>query len=126
MLKRLIIFIAIIIICVISYKYIYQNHRDISTEEAKFVVTSINISSQFSNNISASEKKYLNKTIEVTGIISEIDSKYLTIDDAVFCQFSQNINSSIKVDMEIKVKGRLIGYDDLLEQVKLDNCTILN
>lgn len=124
--KKLIFFLAIFIIGFVCYKYIYQKHRNISTEKPEFVITSTDIATQFSKNISESEKKYLNKTIEVSGTISEINSRDLTLNNAVFCQFSDPINSSKEIRSEIKIKGRVIGYDDLLEQVKLDQCTISN
>jgi hypothetical protein len=33
--------------------------------------------------------------------------------------------SKLKVNDTIVVKGRCIGYDDLLEEIKLDQCSIV-
>lgn len=123
--KKLIILSVIIVAAIISYNYIYQDHRDIESESAEFVISTAEISNQFSEDALASEQKYLNKTIEVSGTISELNTNEITIDDKVFCQFSNPILNSINVNSKIKVKGRVIGYDDLLEQIKLDQCTIL-
>ncbi|MBC3845596.1 hypothetical protein H8K90_04345 [Winogradskyella echinorum] len=123
--KKLIILSAIIVAAIISYNYIYQDHRDIESESAEFVISTAEISNQFSEDALASEQKYLNKTIEVSGTISELNTNEITIDDKVFCQFSNPILNSINVNSKIKVKGRVIGYDDLLEQIKLDQCTII-
>lgn len=120
--RKWIVLILLIAIGVVAYNYIYQDHRDIESEEAKFVLTSIDISNEFSINPSVSENKYLNKTIEVNGTITELNDYDLTLDDKIFCQF----NSKIKIDSKVvTVKGRFIGYDELLEQVKLDQCNIL-
>ncbi|WP_298758435.1 hypothetical protein [uncultured Psychroserpens sp.] len=124
--KRIIILIILIIGIIIGYNYIYQDHRDIENEVAKYEITSEDITSSFSKNPTEAETKYLNTTIEVAGKISESDNTSITLDDKVFCQFTNNIQNAVKVDSKIKIKGRVIGYDDLLEQVKLDQCSILN
>ncbi|MBJ6367092.1 OB-fold protein [Snuella sedimenti] len=123
--KWYIIFV-IILIAVIGYNYIYQDHRDIETETPAYDVTSTILINNFINNATDSEKKYLNKTVEVSGNISEINATDLTLNDVVFCLFSTPINkTTIQLGSQIKIKGRVIGYDDLLEQVKLDQCSIL-
>jgi hypothetical protein len=123
--RKIIIFIILILLAVLGYNYIYQDHRDIKTEKVDYAVSSSSISLEFSNNPSESESKYLNKTIVVSGNISEINENNLTLNEQVFCQFIEGINASIKLNSEIKIKGRLIGYDDLLELVKLDQCNII-
>ncbi len=124
--RNWIVLFLLIAFILIGYIYLYQDHRNIQAEQPNFIVTSSFISSEFSNKLLESETKYLNKTIEVSGIISEINQNNLTLDDQVFCQLSETMPLSIKINSEIKIKGRLIGYDDLLEQVKLDQCFILN
>ncbi|WP_299276089.1 hypothetical protein [uncultured Psychroserpens sp.] len=124
--KRIIILIVLAIGLIIGYNYIYQDHRDIESENAKYKMTTSDIALSFSENISESEAKYLNTTIEVAGKISESDSHSITLDDKVFCQFTNAIQNTIKPNSQLKVKGRVIGYDDLLEQVKLDQCIIAN
>ena len=124
--RKYLYLIILILLVIIGYNYLYKNHRDITIEKPEFVLSSTSLMSEFSNNPSEAQLKYLNKTIEVSGIVSEVNQNNLTLTEQVFCQFSENTNSSTKVDSVIKVKGRLIGYDDLLEQVKLDHCIILN
>lgn len=126
MLKKIIIFGILIIAVIVGYNYIYQDHRTIEKETAEFVMSSQDIESEFSKDMKFAEAKYLNKTIEVSGTISEINNNDITLDDKVFCQFSELVEASIKKNSPLKIKGRVIGYDDLLEQVKLDQCTIIN
>ena len=118
--------IVLIITAFICYNYIYQDHRDIKNEKAEFSISSNDIVNQFINNASAAEQKFLNKTIEVSGLITDINSNDITIDNKVFCQFSNNLETSLDKNENIKIKGRVIGYDDLLEQIKLDQSTIIN
>jgi len=122
----IILFILVVVVVVISYNYIYQDHRTIENENAEFVISSAEIANLFSENSVSSEQKFLNKTIEVSGLISELNTNDITIEDKVFCQFSDDLKLSIDKNSKVKIKGRVIGYDDLLEQVKLDQCTLIN
>ncbi|WP_456440646.1 OB-fold protein [Psychroserpens sp.] len=122
--KRISVIVVLIIVLVIAYCYINQSHRDIENEAAEFEINSTDIASSFLNNSSEAEAKYLNSTIEITGNITEINSNSITLDDKVFCQFTNSIKNTLDKNLQIKIKGRVIGYDDLLEQIKLDQCTI--
>lgn len=121
----LILLCVVAVIVIIGYKYVYQDHRDIATETSTYKLTASDISNEFAINPMSSENKYLNKTIEVSGSISDKNPQSITIEDKVFCQFSSEIQTSLNTD-QVKIKGRFIGYDDLLEQVKLDQCTIID
>jgi cell division protein FtsL len=122
--RKWIILLIFLVIAIIGYNYIYQDHRSIENENAEFVLTSDNLSNEFVINSVEAEQKYLNKTIEVSGLVSELNKNNLTLDGKLFCQFTNEINAQLK--QNLKIKGRFIGYDDLLEQIKLDQCTIIN
>lgn len=124
--KKWITLMVLIIIGVIAYNYVFQSHRDIQAEEAAFVLTATEISNEFSINPLQSEKKYLNKTIQVSGSVSNKNNNSITLNDNVFCQFSNTIKDDLNESAPVKIKGRFIGYDDLLEEIKLDQCNIIN
>lgn len=123
--KKWIVIIVIIIVVIIGYNYVYQDHRDISSENPEFVLAARTIAEEFANEPIKSEEKYLNKTIVILGNVSESTVKDATLDSKVFCQFKDSLQSPLTLDSSIKIKGRIIGYDDLLEQVKLDQCTLI-
>ena len=125
--RKWITFLIVLIIAgIIGYNYIYQDHRDIENEAAEFTMPTSELATLFADNAVTAEQKFLNKTIEITGRISDLNTNDITIDDKVFCQFSDNIETALDKNDKAKIKGRVIGYDDLLEQVKLDQCIIIN
>ncbi len=126
--KRLWIILLIVIIGgFLGYNYIYQDHRDIDAETPEFTVTSQAIATEFSNDAATAETKYLNKTIMVSGNITEVNAKDITINNTLFCNLNEGYETTnFKINDNITIKGRCIGYDDLLEQVKLDQCSIKN
>ncbi|MBD0832291.1 OB-fold protein [Aestuariibaculum sediminum] len=125
--KRYFIYIIglIIIALFIGYNYIYQDHRDIASESADFTLAASALADTFAASPKQSELKFNNKTIQVSGVITELNATDITIDNSVFCQFNSKITPSVKVNTKVKIKGRCIGYDDLLEQVKLDQCSLI-
>ena len=125
--KKYLVLIAIVLIAVGGYNYLYKDHRNIESENAQFSLTAQQIHSEFNNDPVVSQNKYGNQTIEISGFVSEINETEITIDDKVFCQFSEQITQEeIPLYSKITIKGRFIGYDDLLEQIKLDQCILIN
>ncbi|MEK8179659.1 hypothetical protein WMW71_04840 [Flavobacterium buctense] len=109
------------------YKYLYQGHRDIATEEANYTATVNDIFNAFTTNDSLANAKYLDKTVALRGKISTIDfeNKIVTVDEKVSARFTGKLPESIKPQDSINLKGRLVGFDDLLEEIQMDQCSIV-
>ena len=113
-----------LVILFLSYKYLYHEHRDISNEKALFSLTANEILKDFLLDESKANLKYLDKSITITGKITNIDTKNNTIviDEKVFVLLKKI--SVVKQSEVIIVQGRVIGYDSLLEEIKLDQAEI--
>ena len=124
--RKWLILIFIILLVIVGYNYVYQDHRNIEKEAAAVTISSILISNEFAQNPNKANKKYLNNTVEIFGLVTESNKNYITLNSKVFCQFEKEFNKSFSINSTLKIKGRVIGYDDLLEQVKLDQCSFSN
>lgn len=125
--KKLLIFgVFIIFGGFLLYNYIYKEHRNIADETESFVVTVVGLKEDYSKNDSLANVKYLDKTIVIYGKITSIDlsNKMLMIDTSLAAVIKDN-NVELKQNDSIKLKGRFIGYDDLLEEFKMDECSII-
>jgi hypothetical protein len=113
-----------LVILFLSHKYLYHEHRDISNEKALFSVTANEILQDFLLDESKANLKYLDKSITITGKITNIDTKNNTIviDEKVFVLLKKK--QVVKQSEVIIVQGRVIGYDSLLEEIKLDQAEI--
>ena len=129
MIKRRIKFLGIIIVVIIisffSIRYYVYNagRRDIQSEETAFEVSSGAILNDFTSNTTTSNKKYLEKTITVSGIITSIKGEEVILDNSVNCNLLTP-SKSLKKNQKVTIKGRVVGYDDLLGEVKLDQCNL--
>ena len=109
-----------------AYKYVYKNHRDISSEEANYNVTVSSLNNEFKQSDSLTLIKYRDKTINLNGKVSSMDAtnKSIVIDEKMNAIFMDSLPKSIQLNQSISVKGRFIDYDDLLEEFKMDQVSI--
>jgi small nuclear ribonucleoprotein (snRNP)-like protein len=116
--------LVLILMLFLGYKYLYHEHRDIATEKAAFSVTVNQILKEFVADETKANAKYLDKSITVKGKITTIDSvtNSVVLDEKVFVLFTNSTN--VKLNENIVVQGRLIGYDSLLEEIKIDQAQI--
>ena len=121
--------LLLVVFCVIVlgravYKYVYHEHVNVEEARADYVISAHDLAAEFSQNQEKASKKYLEAIVTVVGVISEIDSEGILLNDAVFCYFSEVIPA--QQAKEVHIKGRCIGYDELLEVVKIDQCSFVN
>lgn len=122
--KTVFAFLVLIVVMLVAYKYMYHDHRDISNEKPLFSITVNELLKDFLADENKANKKYLDKSITIKGKITNIDlsNKTLVLDEKVFVILTVSINVSI--NNEVSIQGRLIGYDSLLEEIKIDQAQI--
>jgi hypothetical protein len=127
--SRKIKFLVVVIIVVaigffaVRYYVYHGGKRDIQSEDTAFTVTSAAIVAEFTSNAEASNKKYLEKPVAVSGTVTSVSANEVILDNAVNCNFA-TANATVKMNQKVTVKGRVVGYDDLLGELKLDQCNI--
>lgn len=127
--KRKILYgiLIVLLICFFAYRYIYKSHRDISTETATYVISIPELEKEFALNDSLASIKYQDQTIEITAPITAIDttSKGIVLDEKVFATFNDSLPKDITTGTMLKIKARFLGYDELLEEFKVDQSSII-
>ncbi len=122
--KITIAFVIVLLGLFLVYKYLYHEHRDISAETAAFSVSVNQLLKEFTEDETLANSKYLDKSIVVKGKITNFDkaNKTIVLDEKVFAILITS--ADIKLNTEVSVQGRVIGYDSLLEEIKLDQSQI--
>ena len=125
--KFFIIALSFSVLAFLGYWYVFKNDRNFSSEESIKVTNVLNIITEFNKNDTAANAKYLDKMIEFSGSVSLVDlkNKTMMLEEKVFTSFKPEDFVVVKENTIIKIKGRFLGYDELLEEIKLDNCMIL-
>jgi hypothetical protein len=122
--KLVAMLLVVLIIGLFSYNYVMTGGgRDLEKEKSEFNMSAVDIFADFSANAEMATKKYLNKAVAITGKVTNITENVITLDGKVSCQLQ--VSEQVNLDSQVKIKGRVTGYDDLLEELKLDQCLIV-
>lgn len=109
----------------VSYKYVYQEHRNIYTEDPKYILTSDSMFNHFSINQIEANQIYINQVVRIKGVINTISENQLILYPGITCLLDSNINiTGVFPKDTIEIKGRCIGFDDLFFEVKMDQTTL--
>jgi hypothetical protein len=119
------ILLLVVLLFAISINYVFHGGaRDLATEQTEFNVSSKDIILEFASNINTATNKYSDKAISISGKVTAVSDSVVTIDHTIICNF-KSPDISIKNEQLISVKGRLVGFDDLMGELKLDQCSII-
>lgn len=124
----IIFFLGISLVAAFIYFYVYKSHRDIGSESAAFSISVLQLHDYFIEDAEFNTKKYADKTIETYGRITSLDleNNAIVLDEKLSLTMSEKISDSLKIEQMLKIKGRFVGFDDLLEELKMDQCEIVN
>lgn len=126
--KILIILVILALLGFGVYSYLYQGHRDIASEKQSYLVTANSIFEEFKTNETKANEKYLDKAIEVYGKVTgmDLETNSVIIDEKLFIVFKDKIKEDdMMLLSNVNVKGRFIGYDDLLGELKMDEGSVV-
>ncbi|KOS06741.1 hypothetical protein AM493_12405 [Flavobacterium akiainvivens] len=126
--KKLTITLAVVLVlgaaaAYVYYGVLYKEGRNIAQEAATHTLPAAKLVETYTTNQQQADSLYLNKTIEVQGVVTAAQDSVLTVAGSVFCSFDQ-LPDRASLNKTVTIKGRCIGFDELFGEVKLDQCTI--
>lgn len=117
----IILLLAITIIGFLVYSYSVQPPSKIENKKVDFMGTS----NELLDNIQKNTAKWQDKVVVISGEVTDIDEKGIILSSRIYCQLNDSsFTKQVHPNHHISIKGRIIGYDDLLEELKLDQCLI--
>jgi hypothetical protein len=122
--KILIGALVVFVMLGILYKYLYREHRDISKETPVFSIASNQLLNDFTLDESEANVKYLDKSILIEGKVTSFDNtnKTIVIDEKILVILKEN--KPVKKNKVVKIQGRVIGFDSLIGEIKIDQAEI--
>jgi hypothetical protein len=132
--KRLLALLVIVISLIVAifvYTQYNKKHENLKNSEADFMVSAIELFNAYTTDEMAANKKYLNKVVEISGVVSKVESSdnavqiFLETGDPLFginCDLAgDQVSDGIEVGSEITLRGICTGY---LMDVALSRCVI--
>lgn len=123
--KYILYILPILLLSVVVFSYFYMNkaHRNIAKEQVEFKVSTKELKETFERNDNS--QKYVDRVIQLEGVITEVEPLSILIDDSIQVDFLKGEPNAFIMNEPIIIKGRCVGYDDILELVKVDQASII-
>ena len=110
----------------VIYNVVFNaEHREIFTETTEFIVPAEDLQFHFATDETKATNKYIDKVVETHGTITEIASNYVILENRVQVDFLNGIEQDANKGDIINIKGRCVGFDELLSLVKIDQATTI-
>lgn len=111
----------------LAWVYIYtfhSKHRTIADEQATAEFQAPELLYAFTRSGSDSAN-YADQVILVTGDVTSSDETMIVLNGMVQVNLFPGLQTPIENGQTLTLKGRCVGYDDLLEVVKIDQATLI-
>jgi hypothetical protein len=119
---------TVLLVFMLVKNFIYQSHRDIANENTFKQFSTKQFLDAFKENETIFLKTYVNQTIAIYGNTMELDfeNQIVLIDGKIAARFIDFNPATKNNNQKTVIKGRFVGYDDLLEEFQMDQCVIIN
>jgi hypothetical protein len=120
--RKIFVFSSLLLIFLLAaYFYVYKGHRDIASEAPFETIAATDLIQNFQSDEKAAIVRFANQTIVIYGNVTDLDleNNSIMINDGVFVQMVA-LDKQLNVSDSIKIKGRLVGFDDLMGEIIID------
>jgi len=108
----------------LGYSYAYKPHTAITDMEVTFEGSAMDFLEKIKENPESWTQG--EKVIKLTGLITAKDEKGISLNESIYFQLEEGTSTDeLSENQKIQILGRIIGYDDLLEELKLDKAIIV-
>lgn len=103
-----------------AYKYVFAEPLKANDLSATYNGSA----EDFKQILQSDFEKWNDKIVQISGTVKDINDEGILLNHDIYCQFEGKIIDVVEHDL-ITIKGRVIGYDELLEEIKLNQCIFI-
>ena len=124
--KNKVVFIAsvmmVLVVGVVNvYQYISMSPKDVVEITPEYVGDATEFNFLVTDNLSY----WTGKVVQITGKVTELTECGVVMNGTIFCQFENGDDlQSIVENQQINIKGKLVGFDEILMEIKLNQCIL--
>ena len=128
-------FFVVLLILVVSVVYVFNKpHRNVVDAKPQYSLSLDEMHDEFLADEEKAGQKYFDKVVELKGTLSALNmgenGRYnFLLEESVRTASGEIIELNDEelnlVGEEVKIKGLYIGYENLLEEIQLSECTIV-
>jgi len=124
------LFISLLIVSLICIFALYNKpHKTYVNEISAYSLSAENLFAEYNNDYKESNEKYLGSVLSISGVVTKYSRNLIILNNRIVCSFNEDdsalSSNNITLGDNLIIKGHCIGYDDLLEEVRVDHCIIM-
>jgi hypothetical protein len=106
----------------LSYHYVFAAPKTTN----QITATYIGEAKEFNYLVTENLSNWTNKVIQLTGTVTQVNDNGVLLNRTIYCQFENKAHlQSITKNQQIVIKGKFVGFDELLMETKLNQCIII-
>ena len=109
-----------------AYSLYNKPHKDYSKEEVTKSWTANELTTWFATHSEAEHAQWQDQVVVVEGVISSASDAGAILESGVVVTWEENKNPGTEIQGLVSVKGRILGFDDLFGEVRLDHAELLH
>ncbi len=122
---RVVLPLGAAILAGIGWLLLERPHRDVAEEQAQFKMVPEELASALAQGDSTAQS-YLNAVVELYGVVASDDGQRVTLEGGVVGAWDTTRSHRTLQEGELlRLKGRVTGYDDLFEEVRMDGMVMV-
>ena len=103
------------------YQYISMSPKDVVEITPEYVGDATEFNFLVTDNLSY----WTGKVVQIDGKVTELTEYGVVINGTIFCQFENGDDlQSIVENQQINIRGKLVGFDEILMEIKLNQCIL--
>jgi len=115
------VMMVLVVGAVYVYQYISMSPKDVVETTPEYVGDATEFNFLVTNNLSY----WTGKVVQIDGKVTELTEYGVVMNGTIFCQFENGDDlQSIVENQQINIKGKLVGFDEILMEIKLAQCIL--
>ena len=123
--SKIILTISLIIISSLiiryTYNYVFASSKEVTEISPEFKGYAYEFNYQVTDNIS----EWIGKVVQISGFITEVNNDGIILNESIYCQLDKRSINKEKTNESVIIKGVFVGFDELLMEMKINQCIIL-
>ena len=123
------VYAALVFAGAVLFFAVYEYSRpasDRTMESSAVTLSARELHSGFLGGDSLQSAEWLNQIVEVTGEVQSAKGATVMLVPGVVCTFEESPDRSQCLEgSEVTLKGRVLGFDDLFNEVRMDFCLVV-
>ncbi len=124
--KNLLVFgLSLVVLGLAVAVYLWNKpHRNIQSEKSSAQLSTEALKAEIAGNPVALDA-YLDRVIEIKGVATEVADDHIVLEEFAYVEMLEPGSQGIEAGQAISIKARVVSFDDLFGQLRLDQGAIL-